>query len=44
MRDKVVQQSIAEELKKMYDHGFSPQCYAYRENRSALQAVQEIEK
>ncbi len=44
MRDKVVQQSIADELKKMYDHSFSPQCYAYRENKSALHAVGEIEK
>lgn len=42
MRDKVVQQSIAAELNKMYDPLFSSQTYAYRSNRSALSAIDEI--
>lgn len=44
MRDKVVQQSIAEELRRMYDGFFSTQTYAYRANKSALLAVQEIDQ
>ena len=44
MRDKVVQQSLAEELRRMYDGNFSTQTYAYRANKSALLAVAEIDK
>ena len=44
MRDKTVQQSIAEELNKLYDNDFSQGTYAYRNGRSALQAVDEIEQ
>lgn len=44
MRDKVVQQSLAVELNRIYDNHFSDQTYAYRNNRSALSAVYEIEK
>ena len=42
MRDKVVQQSLAFELNKIYDAGFSPRTYAYRSNKSALIAIQDI--
>lgn len=44
MRDKVVQQSIAEELSKIYNPLFSSQTYAYRSNKSALAASEEIER
>lgn len=44
MRDKVVQQSIAAELNKIFDPQFSTQTYAYRNNKSALNAVNEIEE
>ena len=44
MRDKVVQQSIAEELNKTYNPLFSSQTYAYRSNKSALAASEEIER
>lgn len=44
MRDKVVQQSLALELSRIYENRF-PECtYAYRANRSALTAVNDIEK
>lgn len=43
MRDKVVQQSVAVELNKIFDSQFSSRTYAYRNNRSALNAVNEIE-
>lgn len=43
MRDKVVQQSVASELNKIYDSQFSNQTYAYRNNKSALNAVNELE-
>ena len=42
MRDKVVQQSLAYELNKMYDPHFSSQTYAYRSGCSALNAVEAI--
>ena len=42
MRDKVVQQSIAAELTKMYDDSFSEQTIAYRANKSALAGIQQI--
>lgn len=42
MRDKVVQQSLALELNKLYDPLFSSQTYAYRNHRSALSAIDEI--
>lgn len=44
MRDKVVQQSIALELQKIYEPLFSESTYAYRSGRSALQAIENIEK
>lgn len=44
MRDKVVQQSISAELVKMYDGSLSKSVYAYRLGRSALQAVEMLEK
>lgn len=36
MKDKVVQQSIASELQKIYEPKFSKGTYAYRNGRSAL--------
>ncbi len=44
MRDKVVQQSLAAELNKIYDHRFSKQTFAYRSNKSSLHAVNAIEE
>ena len=44
MRDKVVQQSIATELNRIYDNQFSTQSFAYRNNKSALNAVNSIEE
>ena len=44
MRDKVVQQSVAEELMKMYDSLFCDSCAAYRPGRSALAAAEVIEE
>ncbi len=44
MRDKVVQQSLATELNRIYDSRFSEQSYAYRTNHSALNAVNKIEE
>lgn len=44
MRDKVVQQSVAAELNKIYDSRFSDQTYAYRNNKSSLNAVNAIEE
>ena len=44
MRDKVVQQSVAAELNKLYDDRFSAQTYAYRNNMSSLNAVNAIEE
>lgn len=44
MRDKVVQQSIAAELQKIYEPFFSKTSYAYRSGRSALEAVEKIEQ
>ena len=43
MRDKVVQQSIAFELQKIYEPAFSNVTYAYRNGRSALQAIDHME-
>lgn len=43
VRDKVLQQSIAIELQKIYESVFSRVCYAYRTGRSALEAVGNIE-
>ena len=42
MQDKVVQQSLALELTKIYDNDFTTQTYAYRPNKSALEAIQRI--
>ena len=42
MRDKVVQQSLASELVKLYDGRLSRQSYAYRSDKSALQAVEDL--
>ena len=44
MRDKVVQQSVAAELNRIYEACFSECTYAYRSNRAALQAVEDIGK
>ncbi len=44
MRDKVVQQSLAHELNKMYDARFTDQTFAYRSNKSALVALDKIEE
>ena len=44
MRDKVVQQSIAAELVKIYDGQLSRSVYAYRPGRSALEAVGMLEQ
>lgn len=43
MRDKVVQQSLASELGKIYEPAFSDCSYAYRRGQSALQAIECIE-
>ena len=43
MRDKVVQQSIAQELNKIYEPLFSKSTYAYRPGQSALHALDIIE-
>lgn len=42
MRDKVVQQSISQELAKLFEGRLSPRSYAYRNEKSALQAVEDI--
>lgn len=39
MRDKVVQQSVASELSKLYDPYFVQGTFAYRGGKSALQAI-----
>ncbi len=44
MRDKVVQQSIMAELSKLYEPKFSNQSFAYRSNKSAIGAVELVEK
>lgn len=44
MRDKVVQQALAAELNKLYDFRFSAQTFAYRSNKSALDAVNAVEE
>ena len=43
MRDKVLQQSMAQELADIYDRLFSDVVFAYRPERSALIALEEIE-
>lgn len=42
MRDKAVQQSVAQELEKIYDPLFSGSVYAYRNGRSALEVVEKL--
>lgn len=44
LRDKIVQQSVAYELHKLYDDGFARESYAFHSSRSALEAVSEVEK
>ena len=44
MRDKVVQQSVAAELSRIYEPYFSKSVYAYRSGYSALVALDKIEK
>lgn len=44
MRDKVVQQSLATELIRLFDSRLSSQSYAYRGDKSALQAIEDITK
>lgn len=42
MRDKVVQQSLASELSRLFEGRLSSQSYAYRSEKSALQAIGDI--
>ncbi len=42
MRDKVVQQSLALELNRIYEPLFSKGTYAYRANHSSLNAISDI--
>lgn len=42
MRDKIVQQSLATELARLFDNRLSSQSYAYRNDKSALQAIEDI--
>lgn len=44
LRDKIVQQSAAYELHRLYDDGFAAESYAFHSSRSALEAVAEVEK
>ena len=44
MRDKVIQTSIAAELERWFEAGFSRCAYAYRSDRSAMMAVEAIER
>lgn len=44
MRDKVVQQSLAHELGRIYEPLFSESTYAYRPGQSALEALELIEE
>lgn len=44
MRDKVVQQSLAYELGRIYEPLFSKSTYAYRPGQSALEALKLIEE
>lgn len=44
MRDKVVQQSVADEIYRIFEKYFSSRTYAYRREKSALGAVQDVEK
>ncbi len=44
MRDKVVQQSVATELVRIYDESMSESTFAYRPGRSALQAIDFLDK
>ena len=42
MRDKIVQQSLASELTRLFDNRLSAQSYAYRSDKSALQEIEDI--
>ena len=42
MRDKVVQQSIAAELDRIFENQFPVQAYAYRKDKSALIAIDNL--
>lgn len=44
MRDKIVQQSLAHELGRIYEPLFSKSTYAYRPGQSALEALKLIEE
>ena len=44
MRDKVVQQSLAQEIGRVFKNTYSDRAFAYRENKSALNAINEIEE
>ena len=44
MRDKIIQTSIAFELDKCFEPHFSNCAYAYRNDRSAMMAVEAIER
>lgn len=44
MRDKTVQASLTNELMRIYEHGFSRCTYAYRNDLSAMIAIERIEE
>lgn len=41
--DRVIQQALAQVLTPLFEGGFSPHSYGFRENRNAHQAVREVE-
>lgn len=42
--DRLIQQAIARELNKIYDHTFSENSYGFRPNKSAKQAIQKAKE
>ena len=44
VRDRVIQQAIAQVLTPLYDPEFSDHSYGFREGRSAHQAVRNLEQ
>jgi len=41
--DRVIQQALAQVLTPLFEGGFSPSSYGFRENRNAHQAVRQVE-
>jgi RNA-directed DNA polymerase len=41
--DRLIQQATAQVLSPLFERGFSPHSYGFRENRNAHQAVREVE-